>query len=247
MVILPFRHPDAHFSELLAGTLPERTSQRLLRHVQRCRRCKLRYERLVLAERMLAGDNLRLPAPAELSLLRTSHLHAALAAAQSRPHAPRRGALLGLASALAAGVALAVLLVRPREDTWMARGSGQTEAVLRVFCSRPSRDIVELRDQGTCPRDGHLAFAVGALADPTQVVVRIRGDGLDVTHGPTSVTARPGHESPLELTVPLASVRSGEVEVVASFAQHPEQAASGASGAAADAVVLRQRVVVSAP
>ncbi|PTL80331.1 zf-HC2 domain-containing protein [Vitiosangium sp. GDMCC 1.1324] len=238
------RHPDAHIPELLAGTLEARVRSRVLRHLHRCPRCEARYERLVHAERMLAHDHRDALAPSELSLLRESHLAAALASAEPLP-GPRRGLWLGLAGTLAAGAVAVTLFLQPQEEVWTARGSGQPQAVLRVFCARPSGELVELRGASSCPRDGQLAFAVSAEARPMQVMVSVRGEGLDFTRGPFPVDAPPGREAPLKLTLPLDSVVGARVEVVASFAPLAEQARAGLRGASPDGVVLRKQVPVS--
>lgn len=243
---------DPHVDGLLArwakGTLSPRQSTRLLRHVHVCERCGASYERLVRASRLLEHHDPYAPTGTELAVLADTGLAAALAAAE--PEGARsRWPSLSLAGGMLAAASLAVLvmLVRPAEvETWQARGGAghPSRAELRVFCAVRQQPLRELEPTQACPRGAQLAFAVGADAPLSHVVVAVRARGVQPTEGPFPVTGRPGAEQPLETTLSL-QVPPGEAEVVAAFADSPREALAALRGETHQgAVVLRLPVRV---
>ncbi|WP_342377495.1 zf-HC2 domain-containing protein [Myxococcus stipitatus] len=244
----PFsRHADTQLSALLAGTLPSGTRARVLKHLHACPRCADRYDERVRTERVLAQGHPVAPAPSELSLLRDSHLAAALASSEGTP-APRSSkAWMGL---LAGGLVTAtavVLILRPPADTWSARGGGEApSASLRLFCIPPTGDtLVELRGEASCPRGHQLGFGAGTTSPPVMLMLSVRGDGLSEEKGPFLVKASPGQEELLSSTTQLNLSGGTQVEVVASFAPREEAARRGLREANPGVVILRRHVAVS--
>jgi anti-sigma factor RsiW len=209
-------HADGLLEALAAGELPERRRKRVLRHMRQCERCAQRYEQLVRANRALAGLSLDEPSPQELATLRAANLKAALGAAAPARRPVQRG-VLGWAGALAGGVAalIALVVVRPSDsDEWQARGeAGHRRAVLRVFCVRPNRPVVELETGAPCPPGASLAFAVGAV--PPLRSVRIAVEGRPAS-GPLAILGAPGKEQPVSFSFTLEGP-VGTREVVATF------------------------------
>jgi len=208
-------HPE-RLAALAAGTLSLRKRGRALAHLRGCTDCAQRYERLVLAERMLAGGRAHEPSPTELSSLRSANRAAVLAAARGEP-AQRSLPLWRWAPVLALGASavVAVTVLRPSAPSseFAARGEPARvpAATLRVFCARPEGALAELGAGGRCPAGATLAFSARFEAPPSAVVLEVLG-------GPTPqrvelpVTARPGEEGPLAHTVLLEG--SGPREVV---------------------------------
>lgn len=243
----PFsRHADTQLSALLSGTLAPRARSRVLKHLHACPRCADRYDALVQSERVLAHGHAEAPSPRELSLLRDSHLAAALAGAEEAPP-PRSKAWMGLlAGGMVTATAVGLMMLRPPTDTWSARGGTTPSTSLRLFCIPPLGDtLVELRGEDSCPRGHQLGFGAGATRPPVMLMLSIRGEGLSEEQGPFRIEGTPGHEGLLSFTAPLPLSVGANVEVVASFAAHEESARKGLHEPNPDAVILRRQVVVS--
>jgi hypothetical protein len=240
------RHTDGLLARWSEGTLSPRQSARLMRHVRACARCAHRYERRVLAHRMLERGEPHTPTETEEAVLGEAGLAAALAAAEPEPERWRWPSLALVGGTLVALGLATLVLVRPGEvGEWQPRGVGRpTGAVVRVFCAERQRPLRELKEERACPPGAQLAFAVGMEAPLSHVAVAVRGAGQEVTEGPFAVRARPGAEQPLEVTIPLW-MPAGETEVVAAFADSPRGALEALRGAVTPgAVVLRQQVRV---
>ncbi|TQF17221.1 hypothetical protein FJV41_04635 [Myxococcus llanfairpwllgwyngyllgogerychwyrndrobwllllantysiliogogogochensis] len=133
----------------------------------------------------------------------------------------------------------------PSDTTeWGARGEGQGATVMRLFCVPAEAELREVRGQGDCPAGAALAFAAGARAPYTHVVVTVRTDkGLKV-EGPFEVKASPGAEAALDLTPRLPD--TGEVELTAVFASSASDALAAARGEPVrDVVRVQHRVRIA--
>jgi hypothetical protein len=133
--------------------------QMLRAHLQGCQRCRARYDRVALAERMLHGGPSALPSPSPASFER---IGAAVLAAAAPPPAttwqrlvqwrlvqwvvhPRRW-VAGVATAAALAVLIPFFVARPRGGgEFQARGGAHVErqAGVRAFC---------FDDKGVTPR-----------------------------------------------------------------------------------------------
>jgi hypothetical protein len=123
--------------------------QTLRAHLQSCPRCRERYDRVALAERMLHGGPRALGAPSAASFERIGAAVLAAAAKEGATQAqpalqrmvqwlahPRRW-VTGVATAAALAVLIPFFVLRPRGDgDFQARGgpSGERQAGVRAFC-----------------------------------------------------------------------------------------------------------------
>ena len=192
------------FDRVLLGELAPADWERLRGHLKACEPCRGRYDRAVLAERMLHGGPAALdrPSPSEFS-----RIEGALFGAERQPAWQRvlqwfqptarwaTGAL-----AVAATVVLVPFLVRsprtPRREapseTLQARGAGaaisQRPAALRAFCLTEGH-VEELSSTGSgpqpavpprCALDAQLKLAIGNAAGFQRVFLVGVDDAYDI-------------------------------------------------------------------
>ncbi|MFY2556303.1 hypothetical protein ACN469_01560 [Corallococcus terminator] len=138
-----------------------------------------------------------------------------------------------------------VWLSLPSDTTeWGTRGEGQGATVMRLFCVPEEAELREVRGQGECPAGAALAFAAGARAPYTHVVVTVRTDKGLRMEGPFEVKASPGSEAALDLTPKLPD--TGEVELTAVFASSASAALAAARGEPVkDVVRVQHRVRIA--
>lgn len=212
-------HDPDRLAALAAGTLSPGRRQRALAHVRGCPQCAQHYERLVLAERALAGGRAHEPSPTELASLKQANRAAVLAAARGEKPAAAAWSLPPWLPALgltAVGVIAIVLFRPPPQDTFAPRGEAQSQpaAELRLFCARPDRPLVELAPHITCPPGATLAFAARFANPPPTAVLEITGGGSP-ERVELKVDSAPGEEKPLGHTVVLQLPGTREVVLTA--------------------------------
>jgi hypothetical protein len=210
--------------------------QMLREHLQGCPRCRERYDRVALAERMLHGGPGALPQPSPASFERIGA--AVLDQAAARPRAwqrlvqwmapPRRWAV-GVATAATLAVLIPFFVARPRgEGEFQTRGGTHHErqAGVRAFC---------LDDKGVTPRctgTAQLRLTVSNAGGFRYVFLL----GLDEAHAIkwyaprppdlASVAAPTGNEVPIGDAVRLGVNHDpGPARVYAIFSDTPVTAA----------------------
>jgi hypothetical protein len=243
--------------EVILGELAAAQWERLRGHLRGCDPCRERYNRAVLAERMLHGGPAALgaPSPPELERIGAS-LFAAVEA--RRPLWQRaRGWLasprhLGALVAAAAALALVPLIARgpslapPRE--FQARGGApavERPAGVRAFCLDGER-VTALDPKGgvpACDRASHLKLTVSNAGDWSRVFLV----GIDDAHALKWYAPRPPEsesveapagpdavDAPVGGAVRLAVNHApGPVRIFALFSDKPVRAAEVEAAAAA--------------
>lgn len=238
-------HPE--LGPLLDPALPEAQRQELLAHVAGCARCTLHYDRLLVAQRALGGEAVEVLGAAEHELV----LAQVLAQVTPAPRAQRGWAWLGLpaAVAVAAGV---ILLVQPRQGTFVERSAGGAAAVgVKAFCSAGA-EIHHLERQPRCAASGVLVLAVRNASGKRLDLHAWLEDGAGQVLRLERVGVAPGPEvQVLEPTLDLAGrVAAGpaELKVVlcegCDFAAAWRLAESAPEGGAGLPLLHRQRLSI---
>lgn len=242
-MILFDAHIDRDLGTLGAGSLTPRRFRQVVRHARSCHRCAALYDRSIRVLRQLENRSPFVPAQVELDAIAALNLRPAMGRAVEAPRTWGAG-LVALALVAAAAV---VLVVRPAaDDDELGVRGGPTGApvALRVFCGGAGQPLTELREGEACAVGQSLAFAAGAAPTHPWLAVRVGGSAVEAASASEGVTAAPGAEQPVALTVRLE--RPGEVEVVAAFAPDVAVAAVAAAQGEGPAgtVVLRRTVRV---
>jgi hypothetical protein len=230
--------------EIVLGELPPAKWQGLREHLRGCDGCRERYNRVVLAERMLNGGPAALgsPSPAELA-----RIGASLFAEEKRSVWARAAAWLAPTPrwTAAATLALAVLLVpfvvlrRPSlrpADEFQARGTGapatsmERRGGLRAFCIEGDQ-VRALDERGRCSMSANLKLTVSNPGRFQRVfVVGVDGERSVKWYAPhpperESVTAPEGIDAPVGGAVRLGVNHSpGPVRIYALFSDAPVRA-----------------------
>lgn len=235
------RHIDTELPALGGGSLPPRRWRRVIRHARSCHRCATLYGRAVHVLRQLENQSPLVPAQIELSIITAINAPGRLGRAPVHPAWP-----IGVLAAVAAAVAFVVL--RPAaphtEDLFAVRGSSEASVVaLRVFCGGNRAPLSELREGASCSVGQSLAFAAGARPTHRHLALEVSGSAAAQDRVTEIISAQPGAEAPVGLTVRLE--RPGTVDIVVAFAAEQGEAETAARGAQVpSALVLRRTVKV---
>ena len=219
------RHPA--LDALLDGRLTGDQRRAAYAHLDGCATCRAEYERLVLAGRALAGDDLDRPSVAE----REAMLRSVLAEVAPPPSRPR---VLWFGLPAVAVAAAALVLLWPRDAGFVEKGRpGQTSATARAFCVEPGQTR-QLTSAVACPRGATLVVSArqpgNADLQPTLCLVDAAGmvhPALPARIQP-AFAAGPG-EQVIDAYIDLdARVAVGPAKLYLIWCAHCEPAATAA-------------------
>ena len=211
------RHIDARLVDWSAGELGPWRAQRMISHARACTRCRAMLDRVLLAHRVLEGSLLK-PSEQELGLWSANAKAIAAASAPRAERSPAGGWLLAAAGVATACAVLAFVARPAPEPEWAARGDLKAQnASVRIFCAPAKGALAELQANQGCPAGNALGFAVGARPPLHRVRVLVTQAGKMLAHQETSVTAAPGAEDALALSVDMPA--TGQVRVEVCFAE----------------------------
>jgi hypothetical protein len=232
-------HVDRQLKRLGEGTITPERYRQAVRHARNCHRCAALFERAIHTLRMLEHGDVTQPAGVELSSIEALNVPAARG--QRQPVG--WWVLLPVAAGLVMGL---VGVGRERPDAeFSARGDSAGGVSFRVFCGGGGRTLDELREGGSCAVGRSLAFAAGSSSELSRLVLAVKGSAVSESSASVGVTASPGAEAPVALTVSLE--RAGEVNIAATFASDEDSAERAARGEKSKRAVTVRRVVRVTP
>jgi hypothetical protein len=167
------------------GDIKERDA--LFGHLDRCDRCRRRFDELAVVHRALAGGVAEIPAT-ELALIGRTVV--AGAAARKTNNAPWFVLTRVVAPVLAIGVALFVF-VKPGEFT--AKGGGAAGIAVEALCFDPSGAQTRvLKESGACPAPGFVKLVYASARSVEHLSVRAGAFSVELD-APAPRSSIPGH------------------------------------------------------
>ena len=161
-------HVDTTIERYLEGRVVDASERdRLFGHLDRCERCRSRFDELAIAHRALSGTEASMPGT-ELDLIAPAVIEEAVRAAE-----PKRSFAGWLARVMVPVAAVALVVVGLRvgpddhEAAFAAKGGGATAKSVRleVLCFDEKMEIAaHLRDGGgSCPAPGFVKLVFGSV------------------------------------------------------------------------------------